>query len=132
VKNSKTHSCHQFENHQPYDSDHPPVEKEEWTNFLRPLVKLADYTNTICMYCRKDRSEHRQEDLRCPIPNCTLSGPPTPMSKILDKARLHNFWVTSIEMAVGVLFVMWFFYAIVRTVLDVIALVRLVSSLLPF
>lgn len=37
---------------------------------------------------------------------------------------VHNFWVTSIEIATGVMFVMWFSYAIWRTFTDVISVLR--------
>lgn len=51
------------------------AQPDDWTYFLRDLPPLGVKRPDACCYCHRPRAEHR-EDLRCPIPNCTLQGGP--------------------------------------------------------
>lgn len=48
---------------------------DEWTYFLTGMPPLGQKRSTNCDYCHRDLKEHNADN-RCPIPNCTLSGPP--------------------------------------------------------
>lgn len=54
----------------------------EWTYFLSAMPPLGTARENFCDYCHQGREKHAA-DLRCPIPNCTLQGPP-PAGKTWD------------------------------------------------